>query len=50
MDLWSHHTIFYQADPHFGVKLISCVAILTRNVYVYGCRLHVYHFQVNITL
>ena len=47
MDFWSKLTIFYQANPHLGAKLSSYVAVLSKNMHVYGCRLVLYHSKVN---
>ena len=42
-DLQSNHTIFYQANPHFGAKSSSVLAVLAKNTCVYVSRLLLRH-------
>ena len=39
----------YQANPRFGGKPTSFVAVLAQNIYGYGCRLVLYHLNFNIS-
>ena len=44
----AHLTNFYQANPSFGGKPTSSVAVLAQNTCVYGRRLVLYHLNFNI--
>ena len=50
MNFYSNLTILYQTSPHVGGKLTSCVAVLTQNTCMCGCRPVLYYFKVSMCL
>ena len=46
-NVYSNLTIFYQANPRFGGKPTSCVAVPAQKTCVHGCRLVLYHLNFN---
>ena len=46
----SNLTIIYQANPRFGGKMTSFVAVLVQNTCVYYCRPVLHHLNFNVSL
>ena len=45
----SNLTIFYPANPYFGVKLSNFVKSPTITTFINGCRLYGYQYKLNIS-